>query len=70
MFALVGQVLLSRPLALVEFYFCSGILVSAAALVKSHAQRKASLAAAAFVLVFFGVAAANCCVSRTAAGEH
>ena len=67
MFALVGQVLLSRPLALVEIYFYSGILVSAAALVKSHAQRKASLAAAAFVLVFFGAAAANCCVSRTAA---
>ena len=45
----------------------SGILVSAAALVKSHAQRKASLAAAAFVLVFFGAAAANFCVSCTAA---
>ena len=43
-----------------------GILVSAAALVTFFVKMKASLAAAAFVLVFLGAAAANCCVSSTA----
>ena len=49
---------------------CSGILVAAAALVKSHAKRKASLAAAAFVLFFFGAVAASSCVSSTAAAGN
>ena len=49
----------------------SGTPVAAAALDKSHAKRRASLAAAAFVFFFCGAAAASCwkCVSGSAAAR-
>ena len=54
----------------VTSYASSGILVAAAAFVTFYAKKMAFLSAGAFVLSYFGAAAACSCVSSTAAAGN